>query len=146
MGQTQMLFIILGIIICLAALVGVFVMFDNFSDKVPRDAMKLEIARMLGQSQSWYAMPQSLGGAGKNLANIDTELMSGFIINKPLNPGNSITNDKGKFTFVGFAGNPSLTIRGESMKNGVLDGKIEITGTVMINAGNLDGIVFTTIK
>jgi hypothetical protein len=146
MGTQQVLYIILAVIICGVAISSVFFAFDSHYKRVPRDEMKLEIVQLMGQAQAWFEMPLSLGGAGSRIENIDTELITGFILDIPVNPGSVINKEKTKFTFTGFASNPSITIRGQSLSDGNVDDKIEITGTALINAGNLDNLVFVEHK
>jgi hypothetical protein len=146
MGNQQILFIILGIIICATAVSGIFIIFDNHYENANRNEMKLEIFQHASQAQAWFTSPLALGGAAHNLNNIDTELITGYILNMPVNPGSTIITDKYRFVFSAVSGNPSLTITCSTANAGVPDGKYEISGTVMINAENLHSIVYKNIK
>jgi hypothetical protein len=66
MGQTQVLFIVLSVVLVgMAVAVGI----DQFGENAlssNRDAVASDCQRIVSQSMQWYRKPTSLGGGGKD--------------------------------------------------------------------------------
>lgn len=70
MGQTQILFVVLSVIVVgIAVAVGI----DQFGENAltsNRDAVAADCQRLISQSMQWYRKPTSLGGGGNTFTGL----------------------------------------------------------------------------
>lgn len=64
MGQTQILFIVLSVIIVGVAVAVGITQFGENATEANKNALELDCQQIIARSQQWFRKPQSLGGGG----------------------------------------------------------------------------------
>jgi type II secretory pathway pseudopilin PulG len=120
MGQTQILFIVLSVIIVgIAVAVGI-TQFNQSAVESNRNALLLDCQNIIASAQQWYRKPGSLGGGGGSFTGLATLTQIGV----------DTSNANGTFV----------------LDDGVTDGdviKIDATGTERDEAGNFLAVSMT---
>jgi len=83
MGQQQLLFIILGIVIVgIAVVVGITMFMDNAASS-NRDAMSADMLHLAAKARHYYGRPTSMGGGGHSFLGVtmDKLVTTGFADN-----------------------------------------------------------------
>ena len=99
MGQTQILFIVLSVIIVgIAVAVGITQFGENAVD-ANKNAVLLDCQQIVARAQQWYRKPASLGGGGGKFTGCSLDAL-----------GVAQTNDNTNATGFALAVNDSVTI------------------------------------
>lgn len=91
MGQTQILFIVLSVIIVgIAVAVGI-TQFGSNAVTANKNALLLDCNDIASKAQTWYRSPETMGGGGGSFAAIDFGVLN-------LGTGDTFTNANGTYT------------------------------------------------
>lgn len=114
MGQQQMMFVVLGLIIVGIAIAVGITMFSANAEESCRSAIVNDLLFFANQARAYYWKPTFLGGGGKSFMGLRLSMLSNFSENEnaryyveSIEPGECIIVGIGKVV----AGNDSVRIR-----------------------------------
>ena len=101
MGQTQILFIVLSVIIVgIAVAVGI-TQFGSNTVTANRNAVLLDLQDIGGKAQTWYRTPAGMGGGNNSYAGLDFDDMG---LTRGSGGTTTYTNNNGTYTLNGTPG------------------------------------------
>lgn len=123
MGQQQLLLIILVTLIVGFSTLVALGSVDEAHVEAGKEAIRQDIVRALGDAQTYYFKPETMGGGGRSFTHISMNDLS-LEASGP-NGEYNISGDQQNLTLVGF--NPAVNVRIEAIATIDAKGSMKIT-------------------
>jgi hypothetical protein len=138
MGQTQILFIVLAVIIVgIAVAVGI-TQFRSSAYEANKNAVAADLQSLSAQAELWYKKPASMGGGDRTFAGVPADSTGITRI------GGNFQNANGRY-WVHAVAQDQITLRGEGNEDGDGDGN-NLVLELVYDATDPGNPVFTTIE